>query len=100
MAAWLLISPIPLAHTLTDDLESFLHVLSWVALRFTPHQLTTKDLTDLLVTVFDNAYVEDDGCPRGGRAKRNFMKGNDISECGFNHPILPKLFECSVPKTP
>jgi hypothetical protein len=93
MAARLLISPIPLVHTITDDLESFLHVLSWVALRFARHQLTPKGLTDLLVQVFDNAYVEDDGSPRGGLGKQNFMIARTIKKSGFHHPILPKLFQ-------
>ena len=61
MAARLLSSSTLVVHTLMDDLESFLHVLSWVALWFTPHDLSSKALTDLLANMFDHSYEDDDG---------------------------------------
>ena len=92
MSAMLLMSSTPPVHTLADDLESFLHVLSWVALRFTPHGLSSKALTDLLVSMFDHSY-EDDGYSRGGTAKRNNLIGAQILKSDFQHPILPALLE-------
>src|ERR1700733_15311165 len=79
-------------HTLADDLESFLHVLSWVALRFTPHGSSSKALTDLLVSMFDHSN-EDDGGSKGGTAKRNYLSGAQILKSDFQHPILPALLE-------
>jgi hypothetical protein len=49
MSATMLMSSKTPVRTLADDLESFLHVSSWVALRFSPHGLTSTALTDLLV---------------------------------------------------
>src|ERR1700722_15350372 len=70
MSAMLLMSPKPPVHTLADDLDSFLHVLSWVALRFTSHDLDSKALTDLLTTMFDHSYEGEDGSARGGLTKK------------------------------
>jgi hypothetical protein len=92
MSAMLLMSSTPPVHTLADDLESFLHVMSWVALRFTPHGLSSKTLTDLLVSMFDHSY-EEDGFSRGGTTKRNYLIGAQIVKSDFQHPILPSLLE-------
>jgi len=88
----LLMSSKPPVHTLADDLESFLHVLSWVALRFMRHDLSSKALTSLLVDMFDHSF-EDDGMARGGISKRNYLIGGQVLQSGFHHPILPKLLE-------
>ena len=93
MSAVLLMSAKPPVHTLADDLESFLHVLSWVALRFMPHDLDSKALTDLLVAMFDHSYEGEDGFARGGMVKKNFLMVGEVSKSGFRHPILPMLLK-------
>ena len=60
MATRLLLSPTLVVHTFVDNLESFLHMLSWVALQFTPHDLSSKALTNLLANMFDHSYKDDD----------------------------------------
>jgi hypothetical protein len=79
-------------HTLADDLESFLHVLSWVALRFTPHGLSTKALTDLLVSMFDHSY-EEDGFARGGDIKRDCLIGGRVMKSNFQQEKLSTLIK-------
>jgi hypothetical protein len=79
-------------HTLADDLESFLHVLSWVALRFTPHGLSTKALTDLLVSMFDHSY-EDDGFARGGNIKKNYLIGGEVTTSNFQQEKISTLIK-------
>jgi hypothetical protein len=79
-------------HTLTDDLESFLHVLSWVALRFTPHGLSTAALTHLLDSVFDHSY-EDDGFARGGNIKSGYLIGGQVTKSNFQQEKLSKLIK-------
>jgi hypothetical protein len=79
-------------HTLTDDLESFLHVLSWVALRFTPHGLSTAALTHLLDSVFDHSY-EDDGFARGGNIKSGCLIGGQVTKSNFRQEKLSKLIK-------
>ena len=93
MSAMLLMRSEPPVHTLADDLESFLHVLSWVALRFIPHNLGPKALTDLLVVMFDHCYEGEDGFALGGIAKRNYLIGGEVLNSGFRHPILPTLLK-------
>src|ERR1700722_1171102 len=93
MSANLLMSSKPPVHTLADDLESFLHVLSWVALRFTSHDLDSKALTDLLTTMFDHSYLGEDGSARGGLSKKMSLVSGEIPKIGFRQPILQKLLE-------
>ena len=93
MSAMLLMSLKPPVHTLAYNLESFLHVLSWVALRFTSHDLDSKALTDLLTTMFDHSYQGEDGSARGGLSKKNYLLGGEVPKIGFRQPILQKLLE-------
>src|ERR1700722_18683301 len=91
MAARLLLSDKPLPHTLADDLESFLHVLSWVALRFMGHRLTSQNLTDVLTMMFDSSYEDEDGIAKGGRAKKNFLIAAEILASGFRNNNIVSL---------
>lgn len=91
MSARLLVATTPLVHTLADDLESFLHVLSWVALRFTPHGLTTGALTATLEGMFEQAYEDDGGLTRGGITKMNYLIATGIRRSNFKCPMLAKL---------
>jgi hypothetical protein len=81
-------------HNLADDLESFLHVLTWMALRYTPHALDSKTLTHLLSDMFDESYEDDRGILHGGENKAPYLlSGRVVRTAGFNHPILPSLLE-------
>jgi hypothetical protein len=44
-------------YTPADDWESFFHVLSWVALRFTVHGLTSAKLTHELRNTYDDVIL-------------------------------------------
>jgi hypothetical protein len=79
-------------HTLADDLESFLHVLTWVALRYMPHQLAVEDLTKILADVFDNAYMRN-GSVVGGNVKRLYVRSSAILDARFENPQLVNLLE-------
>ena len=57
-------------HLLRDDLESVLHVTSWVPLRYCAHNLNAMDLSRLLINVFDAGYITPDGVSVGGREKK------------------------------
>jgi len=60
------------APTLADDLESFMHVLAWVALRYMPHDLEAEDLTQLMGVYFDDHYPGPNGIVKGGTEKKNY----------------------------
>jgi hypothetical protein len=66
-------------HELVDDLESFLHVVTWVALCFSPHNLSQRSLEELLLRVFDEGHVERSGVEVGGRGKRAELVGGGIA---------------------
>jgi hypothetical protein len=92
MAARLQISEDPLIHTLADDLESFLHVLSWVALRYMSHKLDAEALTDLMV-MFEASFQAKDGTIRGGRAKKNYLIGGEVWKSGFRNRTMASLLQ-------
>jgi hypothetical protein len=56
--------------TQEDDLESFFHVLLWVALRHTPHTLRSPHLSNTLFIYFEHGFVDADGVPWGGDQKK------------------------------
>jgi len=91
MAALLLMSPHPLVHELADDLESFLHVLSWVALCFMPHAWNPKRLSQCLQDVFDFSWVDADGTAQGGKHKKSFLLERDILTAGLTNPKMNSL---------
>jgi hypothetical protein len=88
MAARLLISKEPLIHTLADDLESFLHVLSWVALRYMPHGLGPGRLTSILHSIFDRGQ---DGRFNGGIDKEAHIASGTVPWSGFHNDFIVSL---------
>jgi len=80
--------------TLADDLESFIHVLAWVALRYMPHKLTAAALTKLMQDYFDDHYKDDDGIVKGGTTKKHQIILCAIPvDCGFRNPNIEDLLE-------
>ena len=57
MSARLLLATDPrnVNHGLQDDMESFLHVLCWLSLRYVKHTMSGPDLRQLLTSYFDDA---------------------------------------------
>ena len=57
MSARLLLATDPrnVNHELQDDMESFLHVLCWLSLRYVKHTMSGPDLRQLLTSYFDDA---------------------------------------------
>lgn len=64
---------------LVDDLESFLHVVTWLALCFSSHSLSQESLEELLLRVFDEGHVERSGLEVGGGGKRDALVGGGIA---------------------
>jgi hypothetical protein len=80
-------------HELQDDRESSLHLLTWIALRYTAHNLKPRDLSGLL-EMFDETFFSDQGV-NGGRIKRGHLGTQYIpTVVKFNNrPQLDKLIE-------
>jgi hypothetical protein len=66
-------------HVLADDLESFLHVLGWIALRYMSHELKAQELTDLVSRVYEHSYQGSTGAA-GGDPKMLSLKDDEISK--------------------
>ncbi|RDB23435.1 hypothetical protein Hypma_009358 [Hypsizygus marmoreus] len=83
-----------LAHSLADDIESLLHVLNWVALRFMPHQLTPAHLKYVLDEVVNYRRRLQDGWV-GGCGKEHFLLSGteNIGTIGLNNRILVALLK-------
>jgi hypothetical protein len=84
--------------TLQDDLESFVHVLTWVLLRYTPHCYGAVKLTSRLRVWFDSYDVDPEGNLSGGEDKKSYIITGAVLNAQFNHPILPSLL-CELLQT-
>ncbi|GJJ09153.1 hypothetical protein Clacol_003375 [Clathrus columnatus] len=77
---------------LTDDVESFIHVLTWVSFRYAKHNLSNETVNAYLASIFDRAYYEKDGLAKGGDAKMNYLNyPSQLIGTEFENPILKEL---------
>lgn len=68
-------------HTLRDDRESSLHVLTWTALRyFQQFMLPSAYLLWYLIPFDEVCYASSTSGPRGGSLKKAFMLGRNLSQ--------------------
>ena len=101
MSANLLMHPGKM-HTLTDDLESFLHVLGWTTLRFLP-AVGTYDGYDRVgdMLPFDEHYKPHRGSDKGGRGKYTLLLSGRYPSSTFrpqdSTPLFNLLRELSKP---
>ena len=70
------VAPFGKGNELEDDQESCLHVLTWMALRFTNHTISGGG-TSKFLRAFDEEF-EDEGGAKGGDLKNGFLLGRDI----------------------
>ncbi|GJJ11142.1 hypothetical protein Clacol_005373 [Clathrus columnatus] len=61
-------------HTITDDIESFVYVLTWVAFKYARHNMSRSILAGFLQNVFDYAIADEDGSPNNARHKEQYLK--------------------------
>ncbi|KAH9936638.1 uncharacterized protein B0H18DRAFT_1206888 [Fomitopsis serialis] len=80
ISAVLLAFPGHFAHTVWHDIESFIHVLHWMCLRFhmTDYSTNKKQLHDYVSGVYDASYVSPDGTSVGGKAKLTMMQAGTV----------------------
>ncbi|KAI0057011.1 hypothetical protein BV25DRAFT_1920544 [Artomyces pyxidatus] len=92
-SAAMLMHPETHRHVLADDLESFMHVSTWLALRYCPHNLDAHQLGRLLRQNFDCAdrIGEEDV---GGYGKEvTIVRGEFMPDPHFTEsPVLNELF--------
>ena len=81
-------------HNREDDLESFYHVLNWMALRYTSHTLDPESLASELERIFDDTYRSPDGRAAGGQTKMSeIMSGTSNKFAAFQNQPLAQLLE-------
>ena len=82
-------SPIP---NREDDMESFWHVLLWIALRHCDHCMTPMQLADALVSLFDHKYTDETGQAYSGGYRRALLKSqSQITEMELASKVLHTL---------
>ncbi|KAL5526900.1 hypothetical protein ACEPAF_8627 [Sanghuangporus sanghuang] len=89
----LLASPKTKIHDYADDLESFLHTLTFTLVRFSTSSLDSDELSYFL-EMFDEEKEHSDGRARGGRVKglRLLAEGGYVANLDFpGRPRLRKL---------
>ena len=81
-------------HNRADGLESFYHVLNWMALRHTSHSFSSEMLTFELHRIFDSAYRSHGGRVAGGQAKRSELStGHTNMDAAFKNQPLATLLD-------
>ena len=81
-------------HNREDDLESFYHVLNWMALRHTSHSLNSRTLTSELQRIFDYSFRSEDGRSAGGMAKiAEISSGTSNKFAAFKNQPLARLLK-------
>ncbi|RDB30106.1 hypothetical protein Hypma_013849 [Hypsizygus marmoreus] len=91
ISAWLLQTSNPRPHTLADDMESLLHVLNWVALRYMPHAMTPARLDSTLYSVFDASHKEENGQWAVDTSKESFLTGPVMGTIGLKNEVMKEL---------
>jgi hypothetical protein len=61
----------PILHTLEDDLESIVHVATWLGMRFMSNNL--KDCAARLAAMFDEIIPHAKGTHTGGTTKKQYL---------------------------
>ncbi|KAI0057012.1 hypothetical protein BV25DRAFT_1920545 [Artomyces pyxidatus] len=95
-SAAMLLYPGTHRHVLADDLESFVYVVSWLALRYCRHNLSATTLGNVLYDNFDQG-VRQQGKDRGGSGKAATLNRGEFTPPAFFdiEPLdylLPTLF--------
>ena len=76
-------------HTVTDDLESFLHVLGWMTLRYVPASDTYLPYhRGIDMDMFDQHYKPHGYSDQGGHLKSYVLRGDSYPSDTF-HPRTP-----------
>ncbi|GJJ09168.1 hypothetical protein Clacol_003390 [Clathrus columnatus] len=84
---------------LTDDVESFIHVITWVSFRYAKHNLPDEAVLVFLTSVFDYAWSGKDGLTKGGDTKMNYLNfPSQLMKTEFENPLL-KMLLTKITKT-
>jgi hypothetical protein len=100
MSAALLLDPAK-HQDFEDDLESFLHVLTWTSVRYCPSNLTAQERTTYLRTTFDEVDEKNGVCvgglvKSGGLGLERYLPSELVSFSGGS-PLIDLLREISLP---
>ncbi|KAH9936633.1 uncharacterized protein B0H18DRAFT_1101093 [Fomitopsis serialis] len=100
ISAVLLVYPGTFAHEVWHDLESFIHVLHWMCLRFhiTDASADIKNLINHVSAIYDHSHKNASGSSVGGYQKLRIMQNGDVpfrligGSAGLQTPGLHRLF--------
>ncbi|KAI0366926.1 hypothetical protein BV20DRAFT_1038051 [Pilatotrama ljubarskyi] len=81
-------------HTFLDDMESLLHVVTYCALLYLPHALSSTALTALIRDYFEWSIPWEDGIIHGGQSKLNNIHTHVlIKQARFGDALLVEWLE-------
>ena len=81
-------------HNREDGLESFYHVLNWMALRHAPHSFSPERLTSEIQEIYDYSYRSRNGGAEGGQGKRAAVASGCTNwDAAFKNQPLAELLE-------
>ncbi|KAI0066536.1 hypothetical protein BV25DRAFT_1912597 [Artomyces pyxidatus] len=73
-------------HEISDDMESFVHVLTYHLLRY--RQSTFNALGEIVYEIFDASYIDEDRFDKlGGHGKELFFQDRKLSEKTWRHTL-------------
>jgi len=89
-------------HTLTDDLESFLHVLGWMTLRYVPARDSYLAFhRGIDMAMFDEHYQQQGHSEQGGHQKSQALRAGNYPSSTFQPrqqtPLFSLLHELRIP---
>jgi hypothetical protein len=100
MSAALLIDPTK-HQDFEDDLESFLHVLTWTPIRYCPSNLTAQERSSYLSLIFDEVHERNGvyvgGEVKSGRLVKNKYLPSELVAFSAGSPLLDLLREINPP---
>ncbi|KAG2115711.1 hypothetical protein BD769DRAFT_1363258 [Suillus cothurnatus] len=84
-----------------DDLESFLHVLTWTSIRYCPSNLTDQERSSHLSLMFDEVHEKNGvyiggGCKCGGLVRNTYLP-SELVAFSAGSPLLDLLREINPP---
>ncbi|EJF67468.1 hypothetical protein DICSQDRAFT_142985 [Dichomitus squalens LYAD-421 SS1] len=84
-------------HELADDLESFMHVLNYCALRHLPTGMSSAEVAHLVQSLYDTVIQSDAGPPKGSPLKLEKVQNGTPFVKGLpgDHPMAQLLAELS-----
>lgn len=79
-------------HELSDDLESFVHVLGWTVLTYLASEMDGAVRKELVSLLYDRSTKTETGQEQGGHIKANYLLSGDYPPQAFKPAVHSPIF--------